>query len=422
MGRARGANALLNLKFESAYGTPPSGDYLQLPFVQSNLGEEQQLLESDLLGLGREGLDPTLDVANNDGDMTVPVDNRAFGHWLKLLLGAPTTTAYAGAQMDVVFLGQPAVNSTITINGTAFTAKASGATGNQFNIGATVADTITALATVLNASAVSGVAEATYTAGTTKLSIVHDTLGQAGLAFTVAAIAGFNVKLPAGVLEGGVTKHVFKSGALNLPSMAIEVAMPDVPSYEMNFGVRANTLRIQLQRSGQLNAVLGLIAQGSNTPEPPASGAGTPTPVLSKRFAQATGEIKKDGVTLASVVGSDISFTNNLDKVETIRPDGRIEDADAGTAMASGNITVRFRDHTLLNLATSLEPVSITQGWTLPKGFSLLIKTQRVFLPKVKRPITGQAGVQASFNWQASGDGANDLFVVELINDVASYA
>lgn len=421
MGRARGANALLNLKFETVYGTPPSGDYQQLPFVSSNLGEEQQLLESDLLGLGREGLDPTLDVANNDGDLTVPVDNRAFGYWLMLLFGAPTTTAYAGAQMDVEFLGQPAVNSTITINGTAFTAKASGATGNQFDIGAALADTITNLAAVLNASVISSVAEATYTAGAKKLSIVHDTLGQAGLAFTVSAQPAFNVKLPAGTLEGGVTKHVFKSGALNLPSVAIEIGMPDVPSYEMNFGVRGNTLRIQLQRQGHLNATLGLIAQGSNTPEPPASGAGTPVPVLSKRFAQATGEIKKDGVVLASVVGSDISFTNNLDKVETIRPDGRIEDADGGTAMSSGNITVRFRDHTLLNQATSLEPVDITQGWTLPKGFSLLIHTPRVFLPKVKRPISGQAGIQASFNWQASGEGV-DLFSVELINDVAAYA
>ena len=35
--------------------------------------------------------------------------------------------------------------------------------------------------------------------------------------------------------------------------------MPDVPSFGMNFGARANTLAIQMQRSGLLNATIGLI-------------------------------------------------------------------------------------------------------------------------------------------------------------------
>lgn len=92
MGRARGANALMNLAYESAYGTPPASGYSQLPFVSSSLGAEQGLIESDLLGLGRAPADPTYDVVTNNGDVVVPIDAVAFGHWLKLLLGAPTTT------------------------------------------------------------------------------------------------------------------------------------------------------------------------------------------------------------------------------------------------------------------------------------------------------------------------------------------
>jgi hypothetical protein len=103
MGRARGANARLNVKFETAYGTPPSGNYIQLPFVSANIGPEQGLIESDLLGQGREGYDPTLDVINNDGDITVPVDARAFGHWLNLLLGAGRPPRGRGERRHCLF-------------------------------------------------------------------------------------------------------------------------------------------------------------------------------------------------------------------------------------------------------------------------------------------------------------------------------
>lgn len=54
MARAYGANTQLVGKFESSYGTPPSGNYNLLPFVSSDLGSEQGLIASDLLGQGRE--------------------------------------------------------------------------------------------------------------------------------------------------------------------------------------------------------------------------------------------------------------------------------------------------------------------------------------------------------------------------------
>ena len=46
---------------------------------------------------------------------------------------------------------------------------------------------------------------------------------------------------------------------------------------------------------------------------------------------------------------------------------------------------------------------------------------ERVFLPKAKRPITGPAGIQASFDWQGSGADGH-VVTAELVNDVASYA
>jgi hypothetical protein len=311
MGRARGSSSKLHGKFESVYGTPPSGNFIRLPFVSSNIGPEQGLIESDLLGQGREGFDPTLDVVNNDGDIVVPVDARNFGHWLKLLTGAPTD----------------APNSSLF-------------------------------------------------------------------------------------------DHTFTSGAATLPSMSLEVAMPEVPSFEMNYGMRANTMKIDLSRRGLLNATIGLIGKGAAAPAG-ATAAGTPTSVAVERFAQATGEIKKDGTRLASVVAASFAYSNNLDKVETIRPDGEIEDADPGMATASGNVTVRFGDLALLTAATSHAPVSLTFGWT-SGSFVLLFTLPRVFLPKAKRPITGPGGIQASFDFQASG-ASGPIMTALLTNDVATY-
>jgi hypothetical protein len=92
MARSYGANATLAGKLEATYGTAPSGDYESLPFVSSSLGSEQGLIESDVLGQGRDPVQPIRDVIRVEGDVVVPVDLRSFGFWLELLLGPPTTT------------------------------------------------------------------------------------------------------------------------------------------------------------------------------------------------------------------------------------------------------------------------------------------------------------------------------------------
>lgn len=92
MARAYGADIQVCAYFETVYGAPPSGDWIKLPIVSTTLGAEQPLIANAVLGLGREPVDPLRDVIRDEGDVVVPVDVRNFGHWLKLLLGAPVTT------------------------------------------------------------------------------------------------------------------------------------------------------------------------------------------------------------------------------------------------------------------------------------------------------------------------------------------
>jgi len=90
MPRIQGAEALMALAFETVYGTAPASGFLQMPFATSGLGAEQPLIASELLGYGRDPLDPTKDAITVDGDVVVPIDAQSFGVWLKGAFGDPT--------------------------------------------------------------------------------------------------------------------------------------------------------------------------------------------------------------------------------------------------------------------------------------------------------------------------------------------
>lgn len=316
MGRARGANAIMAAGFETVYGVPPSASaYIRLPFVSTNLGAEQGLITSDLLGQGRAPLDPTYDVVNNDGDVVVPIDEFPLGYWLTLLLGAPVATADTPA--------------------------------------------------------------------------------------------------------AGLTTFAFASGKLALPSMSIEIGHPDRPAYSTHYGIRANTLQIQMQRSGLASATIGLIGKGETVPSL-TSPSGMAGAVDGKRFAQASGSILIDGALIGEVVSANLSFSNGLEKDETIKPDGEINDVDPGMPMVSLGLTTKFADLTLYNKATSGTPVAVALNWVIGQR-RLTIDLPRLFLPRTKRPISGPGGIQAEFQAQGSSVGGA-LMSATLVNTAPPQA
>jgi hypothetical protein len=423
MARARGANAVMAAVFETSYGITPAGGFRRLPFVSANLGEEQSLIESDLLGYGRDPLTPAYDVVSNESDIVVPMDHRNIGFWLKALLGNPTTVATIAARGTIVFAAQPAVNATLNINGTAFTAVASGATGNQFNIGANLAATLTNIVTVLTASVAPAVTQAAYSqTGGNTLVITRTALGPAGNSFTLAASTtpASNGTVSGATLSGGANSHSFVSGTQNLPSMSIEIGLPDVPFFGMNYGARANSLSIQAQRSGLLSATVNVIAQGEAMAASTAAGA--PFSLDIERFSQFQGSITRNGAVLGNIVSAELMYSNNLEKIEVIRPDGRIADTDPGVIKCSGTLNARFQDTSLLDQATARTPCEIAFGWTIDASRTLLFTAHRVFLPRGNRQIQGPGGIQMPFAWQAALDPVlNKTMTAVLTNDVASY-
>lgn len=125
MARAQGARAQMALAFETTYGTPPASGYTRMPFASATLGAEQPLLNSELLGYGRDPLPPIKDAVTSDGDVVVPIDAQAFGFWLKAAFGNPTTTGaeapythlfQSGAwALPSMSIGAPTVATAITL-------------------------------------------------------------------------------------------------------------------------------------------------------------------------------------------------------------------------------------------------------------------------------------------------------------------
>jgi len=313
MARAIGANARLLMLKEATYGTAPGGNFKQMPFLSCDLGAEQPLLDADVIGLGdtRDAATPFLDTVTVAGSVVVPVDLNSFGHWLRLLLGAPTSS------------------------------------------------------------------------GTTNYT------------------------------------HTFKSGASSLPSNTVEVGYPDVPNYDLITGVRADTLEIDFSPSGPATARFGLIGQGSTRFG--TSSGGTPISAAYTAFNKAQGSISRTGSALAQVTGAKLSFTNSVETVRTIRADRKIEGADPGICRATGQVTVRFADTTLLTQAQNGSSADFAFAYTIDANRSITVTLHEVYLALAKTPIEGPGGIEAAFDFRAAYNAtAITMMTVALKNQQAA--
>lgn len=131
----------------------------------------------------------------------------------------PTATQFKiggnRATNTVEILGALAADDTVVVNSHAFTAKSSGATGDQFNIGASLTATAANLAAAINASITSGIAgvfTATSAVETVTIQVVAQ--GTAGNSYTLTQTGD-------GVTVGGAT---FSGGTLDATATAAYLA------------------------------------------------------------------------------------------------------------------------------------------------------------------------------------------------------
>lgn len=313
MARARGERTQLAGAFETTEKTAPASGYTLLDHSRNSLALTRALIEHDLVGSRDDG-DHGIDVSTVSGDVQIPLDVRGVGWWLKLLLGAPTTTA-----------------------------------------------------------------------------------------------------------NTGVYTHVYQSGAWSLPSASLEAQKPDVPSFEMFSGVRADRMRVGLQRGGWANATVSVVGQSAATPTT-ATTAGTPSRFTLSRFVNPQGKIQIDGVDTADVVQADWDYSNNLDQVDTVTADGFIGGLDPMRATMSIGLRTRFASEALFTKAKAGTPVALSMVYEIDADNSLTLAMPRVFLDVTGRPVEGPGGIEASFSARASLAANGDpMLTATLVNDVDTY-
>ena len=149
---------------------------------------------------------------------------------------------------------------------------------------------------------------------------------------------------------------------------------------------------------------------------------GTPAEPALKRFGHFNGSITRNGTALGNVVSAEITYANNLDRIETIRSDGRIDGADPSIAALTGRVEVRFADQVLVNQAIAGDPCELEFAYSLPSGESFTFTVHAVYLPRPRIEISGPQGVQATFDWQAARDSVvGRMCTATLVNDVETY-
>ncbi len=220
--------------------------------------------------------------------------------------------------------------------------------------------------------------------------------------------------------DDDVYTHTFTSGQTSLPSYSLELGLSEIPEFIRFLGARANSIVFNFARSGEAQATISLMAQGETSAT--STVASNPTVQPYTRFSQFQGFIKSDGQALANVTSASLTYTNNLEKIETIRNDGKVEAIDLGVASLSGSIAVRYGDNTLMDKARAGTPVDLELGYQISDTQKLVITCHEVYLPKPKRSISGPGGIECSYDYQGAKDSdLEKMLTIELINDVETY-
>lgn len=151
------------------------------------------------------------------------------------------------ASGNIIFSGKPNNNDTIVVNGNTWTFVTSGATGEQSNIGDTLALTLDALVIALNASVLGSMTGATYTTDGTKMIVHHDTPGTGGNSFTLAAgtdIAVVQTASGATLTNGGGDQAVINASTGDITGDAVTIG----ETYTFNFTVEATDGKLITRR------------------------------------------------------------------------------------------------------------------------------------------------------------------------------
>lgn len=246
------------------------------------------------------------------------------GNYVCVRVTDSTDTAATGlvqntaATGSVVFTGQPTAAQTITLGGTVVTFVASGATGNQVNIGVSTAATLTALLAFLSGSADVNLAKATYGLTSQTLNVTYGTAGTGGNSFTLATNVTGATASGASLTSGGApltitAKYtgVFGNGIKLIISQGtapntrmVTVQFPGlIPEIYNNIPGTGNAFWVNV--AAAINS--GTNFRGPSDYVVASAGSLTTTPTLGTAVQLSGGTDGASGVTDSNLIGQDVT-------------------------------------------------------------------------------------------------------------------
>ena len=219
-----------------------------------------------------------------------------------------------------------------------------------------------------------------------------------------------------------VYTHVFKSGAQSLPSDSFQKHHPDGgPLFELFTGVMVDEMTFDISPTGSFDVKMNVLAK--NFSDGATNNGGTVTDVQVDRFNQYQSSLSKDGAAFARATQAAITIKNGLDPQYFIGGAGNIGDIDLGHVGVEGNVTLRYTDGTMFNIAKNETLFAWSASWTRSASQKLTITVEQCEASQTGRSITGPGGMQAQFDLRGSKDPtAGRSITATLINDVTSYA
>ena len=430
MALPRGKMTDILLKTQSAFGTPATGNYARTFAYSFDLGEKFGLPDDPILGLSRSNdrdmTAPAPDLRRHDGRLSVPLDLNHLAYWLIGLFGAPDSYPEP-AIGRIVFSGQPAAGSTITINGVVFTFTDAAPGANEIEIQGSLPATLSEIVSVLNAALDVDVAEASYDeADGTTLTIEHDTEGPIGNAFTLAASAGSNGTVSSATLEGGCHAHLFTSGGETLPPYSIETRLRSAagggPRFLRHIGVMVNAMTVRMNfAQGYHRAALEVVGRDEEA-HTAASQGGTPAALDILQVPAAKGVLRIAGVAQVPILAVEAAYRNNLQALEYVADAPYVSGHEPGDSAFSGTVRTRFADETYYDYGRSSEPLAVAMEWALDPGHGLFLSAPRLRFEKASLPFEGPGGIELTLPFRAEQDENAAMLAVTLRNEIESYA
>ncbi len=216
--------------------------------------------------------------------------------------------------------------------------------------------------------------------------------------------------------------HVWNSGATSLPLAAIERGLLPIGDYATFMNLRANTMEFQF-RPGEAvqNVTVGLM--GSAVIADDETIDTTPTVMDYTPSVGWQGTAFNGATPIGNIIEASLTLGNNLEGIRPLNSGVAGMSASApGLTNASGSLTVRMADRTILELARSGAPLDLRLGFNESASRSLGFQMERARLELTDVPIEGRAGIQATFSFVTEKGGTTGAKVrATLKNQTAAY-